>query len=179
MSVTVDGRHVPRAYFAYGSNMLLARIRARVPSARALGPAALPGFRLTFHKIGADGSGKCDIEPASVDTMVHGVLFDVDAADEPALDRAEELGHGYDKHTLRVRAADGEHAAFTYVALRRDPGLRPFRWYHALVLAGAREHGLPEPYVAVLAAQPVREDPDDERRRRHEALLAVRDEEAG
>jgi len=38
-------------YFAYGSNMSLARLRRRVPSARRIAVATLPGYRLRFHKI--------------------------------------------------------------------------------------------------------------------------------
>lgn len=47
-------------YFAYGSNMLTERLIARTPSARPVGTSLLPGHRLTFHKRGRDGSGKCD-----------------------------------------------------------------------------------------------------------------------
>lgn len=47
-------------YFAYGSNMSSARLRARVPSCRPIGIAFLPGHELRFHKRSKDGSGKCD-----------------------------------------------------------------------------------------------------------------------
>ena len=33
-----------------------------------------------------------------------------------------------------------------------DPSLTPYDWYKAFVLAGAREHGLPQDYVAALDA---------------------------
>lgn len=48
-------------YFAYGSNLCVRRLRRRVPSARALGPARLDGWTLRWHKRGEDGSGKCSI----------------------------------------------------------------------------------------------------------------------
>lgn len=44
--------------FAYGSNMPTARIRARCPSAVAMGVAELRGYELRWHKISNDGSGK-------------------------------------------------------------------------------------------------------------------------
>jgi gamma-glutamylcyclotransferase len=47
--------------FAYGSNMLSARLRERVPSARPAGTACLPGFSLRWHKVSVDGSGKCNV----------------------------------------------------------------------------------------------------------------------
>lgn len=47
--------------FAYGSNMLTARLRERVSSARPVGTACLPGFSLRWHKVSVDRSGKCDV----------------------------------------------------------------------------------------------------------------------
>jgi hypothetical protein len=48
-------------YFAYGSNMLTARLRERCPSARPLGLAAAPGYGVAFNKQGMDGSGKATL----------------------------------------------------------------------------------------------------------------------
>ena len=50
-------------YFAFGSNMLLERIKKRVPSARVLGNATLGGYALRFNKLSKDGSGKANIVP--------------------------------------------------------------------------------------------------------------------
>ena len=44
-----------------------------------------------------------------------------------------------------------------WLLLTTDPV--PFDWYCALVLEGAREHGLPEAYVAELASQRCKRDP--------------------
>ena len=66
---SMGGRRSPDAtmiyYFAYGSNcnqaiMEKKGVIARTPSARPVGTSLLPGHRLTFHKRGRDGSGKCD-----------------------------------------------------------------------------------------------------------------------
>ena len=77
-------------YFAYGSNMLTARLQARCPSARPLGRATARGRRLAFHKRSdVDGSGKCDLVPADDGALVVGVVFDLAADELPALDRAE------------------------------------------------------------------------------------------
>ena len=43
-------------YFAYGSNMLTARLHKRCPSARILGTAVAPGLVLRFWKRSKDGS---------------------------------------------------------------------------------------------------------------------------
>src|SRR5438552_200988 len=48
-------------YFAYGSNMAIERLKARVPSAELVCIADLAGHQLKFHKRSKrDQSGKCD-----------------------------------------------------------------------------------------------------------------------
>lgn len=62
-------------YFAYGSNMLFRRLKARTPSARLVGVGHVLGYRLVFDKVSKDGSGKCDIERTGVNAdMVYGAL---------------------------------------------------------------------------------------------------------
>ena len=56
--------------FAYGSNMLTARLRERVSSAAAVGIGRLPGHVLKWHKRSRDGSGKCDIESTGLNEEV-------------------------------------------------------------------------------------------------------------
>jgi|KBSMisStandDraft_5_1062788.scaffolds.fasta_scaffold45188_6 gamma-glutamylcyclotransferase len=162
-------------YFAYGSNMLWQRIRARVPSARPLGGAILHGHRLAWHKSGRDGSGKCDVVPiAEAGHAVHGVLYEILAAEKPALDLAEGLGVDYDEKQVEVETRTGPVTAWVYLAMRTDPTVQPYAWYKAIVLAGAREHGLPDEYIARLdAALPI-DDPDAARHAAHIALTIGR-----
>jgi hypothetical protein len=79
-------------YFAYGSNMSLARLQARTPSARRLGTAVLESHDLRFHKAGKDGSGKCDVVHTGGAECVYGVLYEIDAE----RDRLERAIHGTD-----------------------------------------------------------------------------------
>ena len=143
-------------YFAYGSNMSTARLRGRVPSARPLCRGRLLHHALRWHKLGRDGSGKCDVAycgKSSTD-VVWGVLFDIDWAEKRLLDTAEGLGIGYLEKNVTIASCDGDCAALTYQA-KADmtaPSLRPHEWYKAHVLRGAREHGLPDHYVAALEA---------------------------
>ncbi len=69
-------------YFAYGSNMTSARLRARIPSARSVGAARIDGRRLVCNKRGRDGSGKANL-CASPGGEAWGVVYEVDAADWP------------------------------------------------------------------------------------------------
>ena len=139
-------------YFAYGSNMSTERLRARVPSARARGKGRLLHHTLRWHKLGRDGSGKCDIEPTETQDIVWGVLYDVAWAEKPVLDAAEGLGIGYFEKAVRIVTDDGERHALTYHASPDsiDSTLRPRHWYKDHVVRGAREHGLPAHYVRAL-----------------------------
>ncbi|MCB1932628.1 MAG: gamma-glutamylcyclotransferase [Candidatus Accumulibacter sp.] len=157
--------------FAYGSNMLLARIRERVPSARPLGVAVLRGHRLFWHKAGRDGSGKCDVvESNDADTAVFGVLYEIARAEKHFLDAAEGLGAGYDEKRVQLERETSLLAASLYQATDIEPSWRPYSWYKALVVAGAREHGLPPHYVASLEGVAAIDDSDRTRHARHVAL---------
>ena len=135
-------------YFAYGANMLTARLRERVPSATAICIGQLTDHVLRWNKRSLwDGSGKCDAELTSrEEDSVWGVVFELEAEDKPALDKAEGLGVGYMETMVNVMTEAGSIPALTYYATDKDPSLRPYHWYKALVSAGAREHGLPANY---------------------------------
>ena len=161
-------------YFAYGSNMLLRRLRApdRAPSALAVGAGYVEGRRLNFNKLSIDGSGKCDIEATCrPHDHAHGVLFSIAVAEKTALDVVEGLGRGYAEEHVRVVTDNGTETALTYVALMKAPALRPYHWYKAFVVAGAMEHGLPGDYVEWLRSIASQPDPDSGRRKANEALL--------
>lgn len=161
--------------FAYGSNLLTRRMVERVPSARVVSLATLVGHRLCWHKRGRDGSGKCDVLPTGDPAdRVFGVIYRMTLADKHALDRIEGLGAGYDEQEVTLLTADGPMRAWTYRATDIAPDALPFTWYKALVLAGAREHGLPAHYVARLEAIEALSDPDVARASMNGALIEPR-----
>ena len=149
-------------YFAYGSNLHPGRLRLRTPSARVRTCAELPGFSLRFHKLGRDGSAKCDIARGRHDAdRVHGVVYRLDPQHRAALDHAEGLGNGYEVKTVELLTGDQAGiSAFTYYATHTDRTLRPYAWYLQHVLHGARENSLPDHYVALIAAVETIDDPD-------------------
>jgi len=162
-------------YFAYGSNMLTERLRARVPSAQPVARARLPDRELRFHKRGQDGSGKCNIiDATTASTHVWGMLFDIASEDLPALDEAEGRGHGYERCRIHPHGPDSIVEAFAYVAQssRIDESLTPFAWYWAVVRAGARQHRLPSDYRSSLGPSSTCPDPDEDRRAQYRRLLA-------
>ena len=159
-------------YFAYGSNMSLARLRARVPSAEKIGPFILAGHSLRFHKCGRDGSGKCDafVTNNAEDTVV-GVLFTIDAHEKAHLDRIEGLGCGYEHKWVCVSDGSGlEYKAATYYASSMDGTLKPYSWYKHHVLVGARESGLPVDYINTIERVEHLDDPDSSRDRLERAV---------
>jgi gamma-glutamylcyclotransferase (GGCT)/AIG2-like uncharacterized protein YtfP len=164
-------------YFAYGSNMSAARLRAadRTPSAQLIGAAHVSGYRLVFDKVGRDGSAKADCERTDAPTdLVHGALFRIDHRDRPALDRAEGLGNGYDASGISVHTDSGAVSALTYLATRKDATLKPLTWYMHHVLQGARQCGLPDAYVAAIEGVAAVRDLDLGRETRELSIYAMR-----
>jgi gamma-glutamylcyclotransferase len=103
-------------YFAYGSNMCAGRLRGRVHSAVPVRVARLLNHSLRFHKRSdKDSSGKADAyftgEPEDV---VWGVVFDIDPAEKPDLDRHEGLGHGY---VERLVMGDNQNSRATTIKI--------------------------------------------------------------
>ena len=165
-------------YFAYGSNLLAARLRApeRTPSAICRGRAWLDRHQLRFHKQGQDGSGKADAYfTGSPKHELPGRLFELPLGELETLDRVEGVGSGYERATVTIRtdAGGGSAEAQTYRALAEaiDADAVPFDWYLELVRAGAAEIGLPTAHQTTLRSQPVTADSDIERSRRARALL--------
>lgn len=159
-------------YFAYGSNLHPHRLAARVPSACFYARAELPGYRLYFHKRGADGSGKCNVVPDPTAT-VHGVIYTMKPAEKPLLDAAEGLHRGYRDHWLTLAVAGQATEIFLYRAedTHIEPDLAPFDWYQAFVISGARYHGLPPVYIAALETVVATPDPDRARSAANQRLL--------
>jgi len=162
-------------YFAYGSNLHPHRLRERTPSAEVIGQALLSRHQLRFHKLGLDGSAKCDARhTGNPDHRVHGVVYRIEERHRPELDRAESLGTGYDARLVTLHSDAGPLSAWCYHACEQAivGGLQPFDWYLDYVVAGARHHGLPDPYIDALIRVPSRLDPQASRSARNRAVLA-------
>jgi gamma-glutamylcyclotransferase (GGCT)/AIG2-like uncharacterized protein YtfP len=155
------------AYFAYGSNLCMRRLRSRVADARFVEQASLPGYVLKWHKrSNKDGSGKCSIEQhGNGSGIVHGAIFSLPEDQKTDLDRVEGLGFGYDEVSIEVGTATGIRECVTYraTATHIDDSLRPFSWYRDLVVAGAEALELHPEYVESLRLTPAIDDPDSRR----------------
>ena len=69
-------------YLAYGSNLFPPRLSARIGIRGVLGTIELPGYQLRFNKRGADGSGKCSLQPCHQE-RAYGVVYQICATDKP------------------------------------------------------------------------------------------------
>ncbi|MGA7540069.1 MAG: gamma-glutamylcyclotransferase family protein [Steroidobacteraceae bacterium] len=147
--------------FADGSNMLTARIMARVPSVCLLESAVLERFLLRWNKRSKDGSAKCSIEETGHrEDVVWGVLYGLHGEEKGKLNGLEGLGRGYGERVVTVLAQGKPLRVSAYYATSIDLNIRPYDWYRDLIVAGAREHGLPPDYINSLEAVPAIEDPD-------------------
>jgi gamma-glutamylcyclotransferase len=146
---------VSSLYFAYGSNLSPARMRKRVASAEAQGPARLCGFRLCLDKRGSDGSGKANLREDAT-RCVWGALYRLDASEWSRLDRFEP---GYERIRVGVLWRGTTCVAQTYLSHHLTPDPVPFTRYKRLLVEGARAHGLPPEWIAELEALPERPDP--------------------
>jgi hypothetical protein len=63
--------------------------------------------------------------------------------------------------------------ATTYIATAIDGRLKPYDWYLAVVIAGAKYHALGEEYLARLQRFQHEIDPNEKRESRMDALAAL------
>lgn len=143
--------------------MPLARLIERIPSARLVHIASLASHDLRFHKIGRDGTGKCDAFHTDNEAdSVMGALYRITSEEKRILDEFEP---GYKTKEIEVVTATGGTVnAFTYCALNIDEKLKPYCWYRHHVVAGAKEHGFPEEYLEYLKAVEFIRDGNQKRR---------------
>ena len=103
-------------YFAYGSNMDPRQMRRRCPSAKPLGPAALPGWRLAFGGHSSTWGGPVATVVRDAEVWVDGVLYRLPFDDLTELDRYEGHPHVYRRIRLLVEGDQGQpHRAHVYV----------------------------------------------------------------
>jgi len=157
-------------YFAYGSNLQSATLRGRrgIAVLRSLAMRA-PGWRLVFDKPGLVGRAAfANIVPAE-ESEVFGVAFEITADDHAHVELTEGVAIGnYRRVEIAVEPLDASvpwspPRVLSLSSDKRDPSLLPTTRYLDLVIEGAIEHGLPEPWVRSLRAVPAREETVDER----------------
>ncbi len=159
-------------YFAYGSNMLRARLEQRVGVVSVVGAGRVSAYQLRFHKRSVDGSGKCNLlYTGNLTDHAHGVVYAMRLGQRVQLDKYE--GRSYEAKTVIVQVGSRHVRALTYVGRPEhiEEGMSPYDWYHAFVLAGAREHGLDPRHIEAIVDTRAQPDPDMQRAIQNERLL--------
>lgn len=153
-------------YFAYGSNMLEHRLGKRIGKISKIDIGKLVGYRMHFNKLSKDGSSKANLVKTNTDAdFVLGVIYEIQPAQKPELDKFEGVGKGYDSITVEVErlSNDEKITVDTYQASKTVDNQLPYEWYKKLVLEGAIQNKLPEEYIAAIGSVVSKND-DDERR---------------
>ncbi len=157
-------------YLAYGSNLHPLRLEKRLGPIARVGNAKLTGWKLHFHKRGADGSGKGNLiqTPAA---MAWGVVFQLEPGQKSILDEFE--GDGYDCENMTVTVSRRNYDCFCYLAQPGwvDNDLLPHDWYRDLIFHGARHAQFDADYLHLIQQQPVQLDAQG--RSRHSQLLKI------
>lgn len=136
-------------HFAYGSNLCTDFVREHCPSAAFVACAALPNFRVEFrHYSQAMGGGISTVIEAPGE-LVQGCIYEIPERQLRKLDAVESVPDGhYRRDGFLVLDAGGRwrRAELYRVATPTGPYL-PSKSYVDLMVAGAKEHGLPPEYI--------------------------------
>lgn len=149
-------------YFAYGSNLHPERLKNRGINPSFEGIGWLLKYRLYFDKVGADGSGKCNIRLTGDRTdVVYGAIFKISSDEMKILCEYEK---GYEPARVGVMTEEGAMQVETFIACKGTGSyLNPYTWYREWVLCGAKHHGFPKEYISEIQAVEAKPDADKNR----------------
>lgn len=123
-----------KLYVAYGSNLNLAQMARRCPTAKVVGIGNLKDYQLTFRRVAT-------IEPEKGAKTPVGV-WEITPKDEKALDIYEGYPSYYRKETVTVEMQDGtEKQAMVYIMNAGEPMMPPTGYYET-ILQGYGDVGL-------------------------------------
>ncbi|KXB96812.1 MAG: hypothetical protein AA908_10250 [Chlorobi bacterium NICIL-2] len=113
---------------------------------------------MMFNKRSIDGSAKANLM-RRVGDKTWGELYEIEKKDLEKLDRVEI---GYSRIIVRVYLTDSETVeAITYVSNELTDEQVAYDSYKTMIINGAREHNLPEEYIAYLKQLQSKHDSTD------------------
>ena len=127
-----------KLYAAYGSNLNLAQMRRRCPTAKIVGSAILDDYRLLFR--GAKENAHATIEK-HMDGQVPLLIWELQETDERALDRYEGFPFYYRKEIITVELDGKPTEVMTYIMNVHEgtDGYRPLESTNPHYYAAIRE----------------------------------------
>ena len=131
-------------YIAYGSNLNLAQMAGRCPTAEVAGKAVLRGWRLAFRSVAT-------IE-RRIGYSVPVLVWKLQPEDEQSLDRYEGWPNLYYKENLKVTLDGKRRTAMVYIMNGNShPYSPPARSYMRTILSGYESAGF-DPGILYRAA---------------------------
>ena len=148
-------------YFAYGPDLNPTRMMEHSPGHRSLGIGRLADHWIAFPRYSSSDRSAMISLVEDQGSVAWGALYDIPEEDVPILD----YHYGFDPDRLPdlndhvAREVSVQHVgqphsviALTYVAVADGKRSMPSASYMALIVDGARYHGLPRAYLAALQA---------------------------
>ncbi|KAM8770236.1 gamma-glutamylcyclotransferase [Rhynchonycteris naso] len=138
-------------YFAYGSNLLTARIHLRNPSAVFCCVACLQDFKLDFGnsqgKTSKTWHGGIATVFQSPGDEVWGVVWKMNKSNLSSLDKQEGVNSGtYAPVNVKVYTQEGKEITCRTYQMKNYQSAPPSPQYKKVICMGAKENGLPEEY---------------------------------
>jgi len=151
-------RNLSMLYFAYGSNMDPKQMKDRCPDAKVFGLGYLADHAICFPRRSLRRAcGVSSVEP-KVGQNTWGVVYEIGPRDIEALDKSEgyrsdrdRRQNAYNRVVVIVNIEEEPVSVETYVAEPQEGTHLPNELYMSHILDGARHHGLPGDYLALLA----------------------------
>ena len=122
-----------RLYVAYGSNLHLAQMAARCPSATVYGVGRLNNWELLFR--GMDGNAHATIARKK-GSSVPVLLWNIEPLDECRLDRYEGYPRYYFKQNVMVDFEGKKKKAMVYIMDLHQKSAKPSRRYVEVIRQG-------------------------------------------
>lgn len=146
-------------YFAFGSNLLAERIHIKNPSAVFKCVGKVSGYKLSFGRHVSRWKGDvATITKADPASTVYGVIWELDEKHQETLDRQEEVPNVYKR--IQLQAEADQNQIFTCVSYQlleqhmNNSTHIPSKVYKGVILRGAKQHHLPQEYIAQLEQIP-------------------------
>lgn len=127
-----------KLYIAYGSNLNIEQMGQRCPAAKPIGVAMLEDYELLFR--GQNGNCHATVEPKE-NSSVPVLIWEIEEADEAALDRYEGYPIHYRKEVIEIDFNNLKVQAMIYIMNGRPIG-KPSNSYLNVIKRGYIDNGL-------------------------------------
>lgn len=128
-----------KLYIAYGSNLNLAQMTARCPSARVYAKGVLNNWALVYR--GAERNSHATIE-RKIGSTVPVLIWDIQPTDEYRLDMYEGYPRYYFKKNIMVNIEGREKKAMVYIMDERQLPGRPSASYVETIRQGYTDNNM-------------------------------------